>query len=115
MGVLNASCHIHKCARTGSPGPRRAVHGPPLALGTRRRCSWGARLAAVGSGVANSSANVTINNLTSSTGFPAGHVLQTVTQTASTSSDTTSSAEVPNISGASGSFLYMAMPFDISI
>ena len=54
--------------------------------------------------IANTSANVTINNLTSSTGFPAGHVLQTVTQTASTSSDTTTSAEVPNISGASGSF-----------
>ena len=28
--------------------------------------------------IANSSANVTINNLTSSTGFPAGHVIQTV-------------------------------------
>ena len=28
--------------------------------------------------IANSSANVTINNLTSSTGFPAGHVLQVV-------------------------------------
>ena len=27
--------------------------------------------------IANSSANVTINNLTSSTGFPAGHVVQT--------------------------------------
>ena len=27
--------------------------------------------------IANSSANVTINNLTSSTGFPTGHVLQT--------------------------------------
>ena len=59
---------------------------------------------ATGITVADSTANVTINNLTSSTGFPAGHVIQTVTQTASTSSDTTTSAEVPNISGASGSF-----------
>ena len=29
--------------------------------------------------IANSSANVTINNLTSSTGFPAGHIVQIVT------------------------------------
>ena len=43
-------------------------------------------------------------NLTSYVGFPAGHVIQTVTKTASTSSDSTSSAEVPNISGDSSSF-----------
>lgn len=64
--------------------------------------------------VADSTANVTIGNLTatslaggtigSGVTFPTGHVVQTVTKTASTSSDTTTSAEVPNISGDSSSF-----------
>ena len=55
--------------------------------------------------IANSSANVTINNLTFNTGFPAGHVLQTVTHTASTSSDATLNAEILNIFGDSSSFV----------
>ena len=44
------------------------------------------------------------NTIGSSATFPTGHVVQTVTKTASTSSDTTTSAEVANISGDSSSF-----------
>ena len=42
--------------------------------------------------IANSSANVTINNLTSSTGFPTGHVLQTKFQDLKGTKSTSSSS-----------------------
>ena len=54
--------------------------------------------------IANSSANVTINNLTSSTGFPAGHVLQ-VLQTLKTDKDTVTG--IPTATANKDSWAYI--------
>ena len=71
--------------------------------------------------IANSSANVTINNLTSSTGFPAGHVVQTTrsgsmsqgshgTTTSSSFVDTGISVNPPATSGSN----YMIITMSVS-
>ena len=52
--------------------------------------------------IANSSANVTINNLTSSTGFPAGHVIQTNYYTYSAANANTIASDTPTIFTQSG-------------
>ena len=52
--------------------------------------------------IANSSANVTINNLTSSTGFPAGHVIQTNYYAYSAANANTISSDTPTIFTQSG-------------
>ena len=52
--------------------------------------------------IANSSANVTINNLTSSTGFPAGHVVQTNYYIYSAANANTISSDTPTILTQSG-------------
>lgn len=52
--------------------------------------------------IANSSANVTINNLTSSTGFPAGHVIQTNYYIYSAANANSISSDTPTIFTQSG-------------